>query len=193
MLETIFYWNYWSEHVDTTEGTHVTGNIFSADSVFKKYAILWRSCSRYTKNPCLNSACLHNTLTFCLWTWPYNSNSSVQAVSAVVLGLFPMLLSLHSRYKVLPLQPARDNPGVTNANAKSLERRRRRKRRTAVSSCNSKWIPSGAECMSSEAKTRSKKEDKPVTCRLCLITPWILFMFQERMDDFVTIRLPSKS
>lgn len=42
--------------------------------------------------------------------------------------------------------------------------------------------------MSSEAKTRSQKEDKPVTCRLCLIIPWILFMFQERMDDFVTIR-----
>lgn len=41
--------------------------------------------------------------------------------------------------------------------------------------------------MSSEAKTRSKKEDKPVTCRLCLITPWILFTFQERMGDFVTI------
>lgn len=41
--------------------------------------------------------------------------------------------------------------------------------------------------MSSEAKTRNTKEDKPVTCRLCLITPWILFTFQERMDDFVTI------
>lgn len=41
--------------------------------------------------------------------------------------------------------------------------------------------------MSSEAKTRNEKEDKPVTCRLCLITPWILFMFQERMGDFVTI------
>lgn len=41
--------------------------------------------------------------------------------------------------------------------------------------------------MSSEAKTRNKNGDKPVTCRLCLITPWILFMFQERMDDFGTI------
>lgn len=41
--------------------------------------------------------------------------------------------------------------------------------------------------MSSEAKARSKKEDKPVTCRLCLITPRILFTFQERMGDFVTI------
>lgn len=45
--------------------------------------------------------------------------------------------------------------------------------------------------MSSEAKTRSRKEDKPVTCRLCLITPRILFMFQERMDDFVPIRQTS--
>lgn len=117
----------------------------------------------------------------------------VQAVCAVVLGLFPMLFSLHSRYKVLPLQPAQDNPGVTNANAKSLGRRRRRKRRTAVFSCNRAWIPSGATCMSSEAKTRSQKEDKPVTCRLCLITPWILFTFQERMDGFVPIRLPAKS
>lgn len=80
-----------------------------------------------------------------------------------------------------------DNLGAMNANVKSLERKREKKRRIAVFSCNRKWIYSGAKCMSSEAKARSKKEDKPVTCRLCLITPRILFTFQERMGDFVTI------
>lgn len=35
MLEAEFYyWNNWSEYVDTIEGTHRTWNVFSADFIF---------------------------------------------------------------------------------------------------------------------------------------------------------------